>query len=294
MGNAHQISEYINNISFKESLGMGYNPDEVYEAICNMSSMYNQVLSEAYKENDELKTKVAMLETQGLKSLESRPEVVQVPEPESEVEDKVPTRSLSDKELQRLKRVDLLELLLEQSKENESLKQMLKEKDKEMKQLQKKVEGREIIMKEAGSIAEVSFQLNGVFEAAENAAKQYLDNLQAMHDKECYEFLKKEEEMEGRCQEMLELTSKRCDALLDETEQQCEQMLDETEQQCEQMLDEAERFCSERERETEDWCNSLEEKTKRDVEKRWNDLAARVREMYSSRQELRSIRARRG
>ena len=283
MVNAHQISEYINDISFKESLGMGYNPDEVYEVICNLSSMYNQVLSEAYKENDELKSKVEMLETCGLKKTELRPEVEQVQVTEEKVEESVPTRSLSDKELQRLKRVDLLEMLLEQSKENEALKQKLKEKDQEMKQLQIKVEDRKIAIKEAGSIAEASFQLNGVLEAAENAAKQYLDNLQDMHEKEHSELVKKEEEMERRCLDMLELTSKRCNELLDETEQQCDQMLDETE-----------RFCSERERETEEWCNSLEEKTKRDVEKRWNDLAVRVREMYSSRQELRSIRARRG
>ncbi len=69
MVNAHQISEYINDISFKESLGMGYNPDEVYEVICNLSSMYNQVLSDAYKENDELKTKVEMLEKQELQKM---------------------------------------------------------------------------------------------------------------------------------------------------------------------------------------------------------------------------------
>lgn len=289
MVNTYQISEYIDNISFKESLGMGYDPDEVFEAICNLSSMYNQVLSDAYKENDELKTKVAMLETQGFEPIVSNPGVLQFPVSEAEaeeieeVEDQVPARSLSDKELQRLKRVDLLELLLEQSKENDSLKRMLKEKDKEMKQLQKKLEDRKIVMKEAGTIAEASFRLNGVLEAAENAAKQYLDNLQDMHDKEHNEFLKKEEELEQRCLEMLELTSKRCDELLDETEQQCDQMLDETE-----------RLCSERERKTEERCNSLEEKTQRDIEKRWNDLAVRVREMYTSRQELRSIRARRG
>ena len=283
MVNAHQISEYINDISFKESLGMGYNPDEVYEVICNLSSMYNQILSDAYKENDELKTKVERLENRELQKTELRPEEVQVQVSEAEVEDGVPARSLSDKELQRLKRIDLLEMLLEQSKENEALKQMLKEKDQEIKQLQKKVEDRKIMINEAGSIAEASFQLNGVLEAAENAAKQYLDNLQDMHEKEHCDLLKKEEEMERRCLEMLDLTSKRCDELLNETEQQCDRMLDETKH-----------FCSERERETEEWCNSLEEKTKRDVEKRWNDLAVRVREMYTSRQELRSIRARRG
>lgn len=289
MVNTYQISEYIDNISFKESLGMGYDPDEVFEAICNLSSMYNQVLSDAYKENDELKTKVAMLEAQGFEQIELSPGVLQFPAPETEVEemeeaeDKVPARSLSDKELQRLKRVDLLELLLEQSKENESLKQMLKEKDDEVKQLQKKLVDRKIMLEEAGTIAEASFKLNGVLEAAENAAKQYLDNLQEMHEREQNEFVKKEEELERRCLEMLEQTSRRCDELMAETEQHCDRMLDGTE-----------RICSKRERETEERCTSLEEKTRMDIEKRWNDLAVRVRQMYTSRQELRSIKAGRG
>lgn len=295
MVNTYQISEYIDNISFKESLGMGYDPGEVFEAICNLSSMYNQVLSDAYKENDELKTKVAMLESRGFEQIEISPRVLQFPAPESEsertekieeaeeAEEKVTARSLSDKELQRLKRVDLLELLLEQSKENEALKQALKEKDSEMKQLQKKLEDRKIMIEEAGTIAEASFQLNGVLEAAENAAKQYLDNLREMHDRERIEFVKKEEELEQKCLEMLEMTSKRCDELMAEAEQHCDQMLDGTE-----------RLCNEREKETEARCTSLEEKTRRDIEKRWDDLAVRVREMYTSRQELMAIKAKRG
>ena len=294
MVNTYQISEYIDNISFKESLGMGYDPGEVFEAICNLSSMYNQVLSDAYKENDELKTKVAMLESRGFEQVEISPSVLQFPAPEAEsertedieaeeAEEKVTARSLSDKELQRLKRVDLLELLLEQSKENESLKQALKEKDSEMKQLQKKLEDRTIMIEEAGTIAEASFQLNGVLEAAENAAKQYLDNLREMHDRERIEFVKKEEALEQKCLEMLEMTSKRCDELMAEAEQHCDQMLDGTE-----------RLCNEREKETEARCTSLEEKTRRDIEKRWDDLAVRVREMYTSRQELMAIKAKRG
>ena len=135
-----------------------------------------------------------------------------------------------------MKRVDLLEMLLAQSKENETLKQKIKEKDDEMKQLQEKVEDRKIILKEAGTIAEASFQLNGVLEAAENAAKQYLDNIQEMHEKERCEFVKNEEAMKKRCLEMFESTSKRCDELVDETE----------------------RICNERKQKTEEWCSSLE------------------------------------
>ena len=55
MSSQHEISEYIDNLSFKKVLCKGFRPDDVYEAICNISSMYNQILSEAYAENEELK-----------------------------------------------------------------------------------------------------------------------------------------------------------------------------------------------------------------------------------------------
>ena len=60
-------------------------------------------------------------------------------------------------------------------------------------------------------------------------------------------------------------------------------MFESTSRRCDELKDETERICSERERETEERCNSLEEKTKRDVERRWNDLAVRVRELCSLR-----------
>ena len=91
---------------------------------------------------------------------------------------------MEDRELQRLKRGDLLELLLEQSKENDSLKKALEEREKQIQELEKKLENRKIDLENAGTIAEASFKLNGVFEAAENAAKQYLENLEALYEKE--------------------------------------------------------------------------------------------------------------
>jgi len=80
---------------------------------------------------------------------------------------------MTGKELKKLSRAELLELLLEQVEENEKLRQKNEE-------LEKKLEDRVIKITEAGSIAEAALKLNNVFEAAEAAAKQYLDSLKEL------------------------------------------------------------------------------------------------------------------
>lgn len=84
---------------------------------------------------------------------------------------------MTDKELRRLSRSALLELLIQQMEENEELKAQLEE-------AQTKLESREIIVSEAGSIAQASLQLNEVFQAADNAAMQYLDNIRRMYEEQ--------------------------------------------------------------------------------------------------------------
>lgn len=74
------------------------------------------------------------------------------------------------KELSKLKRVDLLEVLLSLSKENEELQRKLAEAEQ-------KLADKEIKIAKAGSMAEAALLLNGVFEAADAAASQYLENL---------------------------------------------------------------------------------------------------------------------
>ena len=77
---------------------------------------------------------------------------------------------MTEKELRRLSRMDLLEMLLEQSKEVEWLRA-------ELETVKKQVEDRRIMEQEAGSIAEAALRLNKVFEAAQQAADQYLENI---------------------------------------------------------------------------------------------------------------------
>lgn len=77
---------------------------------------------------------------------------------------------MTDRELKKLSRADLLELLVLESKENERLRG-------ELKQMQEKLDSRVIEIENAGSIAEAALRINGVFQAAERAAEQYLENI---------------------------------------------------------------------------------------------------------------------
>ena len=79
---------------------------------------------------------------------------------------------MTDKELRKLRRGELLEMLLEQTKENETLKNRIAD-------LEARINTREITIKESGSIAEAALKLNGVFEAAQKAAEQYLENIRS-------------------------------------------------------------------------------------------------------------------
>ena len=79
---------------------------------------------------------------------------------------------MTDKELQHLSRVELIEIIYELQKQNEAAAA-------QVKRLEKALADREIHISNAGSIAEAAMGLNGVFEAAQAAADQYLLSLQA-------------------------------------------------------------------------------------------------------------------
>lgn len=82
---------------------------------------------------------------------------------------------MDSKKLRNLSRQDLLELLLEQVRENEVLIE-------ENKGLKNELKRREVIAKEKGSLAEACLEIVGIFEKADEAAQIYLDNLKNLED----------------------------------------------------------------------------------------------------------------
>ena len=84
---------------------------------------------------------------------------------------------MTEKELEHLNRRELLEMLIAQMEKNEQLQQQLEK-------VQSKLQSKYIAIQNAGSIAEASLQLNGVFESVQAAAEQYLENIKRMSDQQ--------------------------------------------------------------------------------------------------------------
>ena len=77
---------------------------------------------------------------------------------------------MTEKELLKLKKSELLEIMLAQSKEIDKLRAKLAK-------VQSQLSDRSSAIKESGSIAEASLKLNKVFEEAQKAADQYVENV---------------------------------------------------------------------------------------------------------------------
>lgn len=83
---------------------------------------------------------------------------------------------MTDKELSKMNRKELLQVLLRQSKRIDELERQLAEAQAEL-------DRRRIVAAEAGSIAEAALRLNRVFEVAQEAADQYLLSLRGANDR---------------------------------------------------------------------------------------------------------------
>lgn len=84
---------------------------------------------------------------------------------------------MTDNELKKLSRKDLLEMLIQQGKENEQLKA-------ELEEVKAELENREITARSAGTMAEAALQLNEVFQAADRAVEQYVENMKMRADRQ--------------------------------------------------------------------------------------------------------------
>lgn len=78
---------------------------------------------------------------------------------------------MTDKELRKLNRSELLELMLEQSREIDRLQE-------ELEETREALQERNIKIESCGSIAEAAAEVNSLFHAAQRAADMYLLNVQ--------------------------------------------------------------------------------------------------------------------
>lgn len=110
---------------------------------------------------------------------------------------------MQDKDLRKLSRAELLELLISQTRRVEELEAQLADA---LGQLEK----RQIAIDKAGTLAEASLMLNGVFEATEKAAAQYLENIERLSGQQ-----------QRMCDAMEAAARERAKTILEEAEAAC-------------------------------------------------------------------------
>ena len=138
---------------------------------------------------------------------------------------------MNEYNLKKLSRADLLQILVDQGEELEAVKKQLKETEARLHQKQLEIE-------EAGSIAEASLRLNGVFEAAQAACQQYMDNIESLSDRQKAICERRERESTEEANAKIAAAKKQCELMERETRARCDEMLTKAKQESEAYWDE--------------------------------------------------------
>ena len=117
---------------------------------------------------------------------------------------------MTDRDLRKMNRRELIELLIASENENNQIKEQL---GQQTVQLQNK----KLQIENAGSMAEAAMALNGVFESVDKAAAQYLENIRL-------------------CSEQQKTTY---DRIVSEATQKANEILDNAEKEKQKMINEA-------------------------------------------------------
>lgn len=161
---------------------------------------------------------------------------------------------MKDKDLKRLSREELLQLLIDKTKENETLRSQLDE-------ALVRLDDRTLKIEQAGSMAEAALLVNGVLDAAQQAAQQYVENMQ-----------KRWHEQEEACTTMEEESRARAERLLMDTRMQCVKMEQETQQRCAELRRTAEQ----------------------EANQKWDDLFDQLEQLRGENAQLRQMLSERG
>ena len=135
---------------------------------------------------------------------------------------------MTDKELRRLRRDDLLQILINQQRQIDDLTASL-ERAKE------KLDQRDIAVAEAGNIAEAALRLNGVFEAAQASADQYVEQMSARADELRQEAESVRDQAKRTADDLVKSARTEADRILREARNEGERLKEEAQK----LLDEA-------------------------------------------------------
>ena len=175
--------------------------------------------------------------------------------------------SMTDKELKRLNRTELLQLLMNQVRETEQLQAKVRE-------LTEQIQKHEITCQNAGTLAEAALALNGVFQAADEAARKYV---QEMADRAA----KQEQELQAKAEEAKEQANK---LLADATDS-----ADITREKAEKYLADAKAKAEACVAQAKAEAEACVAKAKAESEECWNKVNAQIRTLLEGHETLKAM-----
>ncbi|MBQ4347992.1 MAG: hypothetical protein IJC79_00045 [Clostridia bacterium] len=125
---------------------------------------------------------------------------------------------MTEKELRKLGKSELIDLLAQKDAEASALRSQVAFLERELSENTAQA-------KSIGSIAEAALKVNGVFTAAQKAADEYLAAVMDMNTS-----------AEKRCQDMIDRTRDYCDKLQSDTRHKCTAMETDAKNRCAELL----------------------------------------------------------
>lgn len=194
-----------------------------------------------------------------------------------------------EKELRRMNRTELIEIIYALKKEEE-------EAEKKCVELEEKLQERTIRVEQAGSIAEAAMELNQVFIHAQAAADDYLDAVHAAQQeaeqyagqvkreaKERAEQMKHEAEEEA--EKIREQAKTEAEALQQQMETTVQIKMERMRQECQARYEAAEA----KQQETENRCRKMIEDVERERKEKWAAFEEKCEAYMKQHQELTAL-----
>lgn len=189
---------------------------------------------------------------------------------------------MTKNDAKKLRRGDLLELLIEQTEENQRLMNKIS-------QLETKLSERVIVMEQAGSIADAALGLTDVFSQAQDSADRYLESIrqkQAEAEDALCQAREKAKQIEQKAQEEGQTTVRKAreegQATLQKAQEEAQELTRQTREIAEALTAQTQAECARQREKARADCKVLECQTQVECEKRLAEAEQKAAEIVAA------------
>lgn len=189
---------------------------------------------------------------------------------------------MTKNDAKKLRRGDLLELLIEQTEENQRLMNKIS-------QLETKLSERVIVMEQAGSIADAALGLTEVFSQAQDSADRYLESIrqkQAEAEDALRQAQEKAKQIEQKAREEGQTTVRKAQeeaqALSQKTQEEAQELTRQTQEKAKALTEQTEAECARQREKTRTDCKVLECQTRTECERLLTEAEKKAAEIVAA------------